>query len=73
MDWLLILAIATFVLVVGFLVWSRMSAKRHQETGGHTEGIGGPNDPLSGATKGIRKAEDLRSGLDTAVQQSDRS
>ena len=37
----------TFLIFVGFLFWSRLSAKRHQETGGNTSGIGGPNDPLA--------------------------
>ena len=42
-----ILALATFVLVLGFAGWSWLSTKRSQETGGKTTGIGGPNDPLA--------------------------
>ncbi len=42
-----LLAFATFILVIGFAVWNYLSAKRSQETGGKTSGIGGPNDPLA--------------------------
>ena len=41
------LAFVTFVLVIGFAVWNYLSVKRNQETGGKTDGIGGPNDPLA--------------------------
>lgn len=53
---LYILVFATFVLLIGFLGWSKLSTKRSQETGGHTSGIGGPNDPLSGHTQEPDKA-----------------
>lgn len=42
------LVFATLFLLVAFLVWSKISTKRSQETGGKTSGIGGPNDPISG-------------------------
>jgi hypothetical protein len=45
---LYLLVFVTFLLVIGFLVWSKISTKRSLETGGHTSGLGGPNDPLSG-------------------------
>lgn len=44
---LYILAFATFLLLIGFLVWNLLSVKRRQKTHGHTTGIGGPNDPLA--------------------------
>ncbi len=67
MDWILLLGLTTFVIVVAFLLWTRQSTKRHQETGGRTSGLGGPNDPLSGATAGLRSAEDMRAGLNVAA------
>ena len=51
---LYILAFATFILVIGFAAWSYLSSHRHQQTGGRTSGIGGPNDPL-----GSRPTEEL--------------
>ena len=68
MDWIFILAIATFVLVLGFLLWNRSSTKQHVESGGgNTTGIGGRNDPLSGTTEGVRSPDELRASLDTAA------
>ena len=61
---LLLLALATFIIVIGFIYWSKRSAKRHQETGGNTSGVGGPNDPLSGATSGIRGSDAMTAALD---------
>lgn len=66
MDWILTLALATFVIVVAFLLWNRQSTKRRSETGGNTSGLGGPNDPLSGAAEGMRHPDELRSSLDAA-------
>ena len=42
-----LLAFATFLLVIGFLVWNLLSVRRNQKTGGKTSGLGGPNDPLA--------------------------
>ena len=42
-----LLAIATLVLVVAFLVWNLISVRRNQKTGGKTSGLGGPNDPMA--------------------------
>ena len=42
---LYLLVFATFLLLIGFLVWSKISTKRSQK--GKTSGLGGPNDPLS--------------------------
>lgn len=66
MDWILALAMATFVLLLGFLWWNKASTKRNQQTGGNTSGIGGPNDPISGTTPGIRDPETMRKSLDQA-------
>ncbi len=41
------LAFATLFLVIVFGLWSYLSVKRNQQTGGKTSGIGGPNDPLA--------------------------
>ena len=66
-DWILLLSLTTFVLVIGFLLWTRHSTRRHHETGGKTSGIGGPNDPLSGAAEGMRHPDELRASLDEAA------
>jgi len=42
-----LLALATFVIVIGLAAWNYLSAKRSKETGGNTTGIGGPNDPMA--------------------------
>ena len=42
-----LLALATFLMVIGFLVWNLISVRRNQKTGGHTSGLGGPNDPMA--------------------------
>ena len=70
MDWILALALGTFVLLVAFLLWTRMSTKRHQETGGNTSGIGGPSDPLSGAGADVRHPDSMRASLDNAAAAS---
>lgn len=67
MDWILILALATFAIVVAFLLWTRTSTIRHHHTGGNTSGLGGPNDPLSGTTEGMRHPDDMRRDLDRAA------
>jgi hypothetical protein len=61
---LFLLAFVTFVLVVGFLVWNRMSTKRHK-----APGVGGVNDPLSGATDELRDPDEMRASLDHAASQ----
>ena len=66
MDWILALALATFVIVIAFLLWNRQSTKRRQETGGNTSGLGGLNDPLSGTAEGMRHPDELRRDLDAA-------
>jgi hypothetical protein len=63
MDPILALALVTFALFGAFLLWNRASTKRHQETGGKTDGIGGLNDPLSGTTTGMRDPEEMRAAL----------
>lgn len=67
MDWFFALAAATFVLVLLFLLWNRVSTKRHQQTGGNTQGIGGLNDPLSGTTEGMRDPEAMRADMNAAA------
>ena len=63
MNPLSLLVIVTFVCVLGFLWWNYSSTRRNQETGGKTAGIGGPNDPMAGATPGIRDPEEMRMAL----------
>jgi hypothetical protein len=58
-----LLAFATFVLVIGFLVWTRVSTGRHR-FGANPKGIGGINDPLSGATDNLRSPGAMRASLD---------
>lgn len=65
MDWILVLAIATFVLLIGFLLWNRTSLKRHQDPG-EAKGIGGFSDPMSGTTEGMRDPDAMRADLDAA-------
>ncbi len=63
---LFLLAIATFILVVGFLVWNKQSVKKHPH--GDSTGIGGKNDPLSGATHGkLRDPAEMTASLDEAA------
>jgi hypothetical protein len=66
MDWILVLAIATFVLLLAFLWWNKTSTTQHQQTGGNTSGIGGLNDPMSGTTQGMRDPEEMRAALNAA-------
>jgi hypothetical protein len=60
---LFLLAFATFVLIVGFLAWSRLSTGRHR-FGRNPSGVGGPHDPISGATDEVRDPDVLRDSLD---------
>jgi hypothetical protein len=68
-DPIFALAIVTFILVIGFLLWNRSSLKQHQKTGGNITGIGGLKDPLSGTTKGMRDPEAMRADLNAASAQ----
>jgi hypothetical protein len=43
---LILLPLATFILVLGYLAWNWYSTKRNLETGGNTPGPGGKNDPM---------------------------
>ena len=67
MDWILVLAIATFVLLIGFLLWNRASLKRHQSGGVGATGIGGRSDPMSGTTEGMRDPDAMRADLDSTT------
>jgi hypothetical protein len=60
---LFLLAFATFIVVIAFLIWSRMSATRHRP-GRRQTGVGGPADPISGANPEIRDPDVLRANLD---------
>ena len=60
------LAFVTFGLVAAFLWWNYKSTKEHQRTGGNTDGIGGPNDPMAGSNYKIRDPDVLRASLDAA-------
>jgi len=64
-DWILMLALVTFLCVLAFLVWTKMSAARHKQAGDNQ--IGGLNDPMSGTTPGIRDPDTLRASLDAAA------
>jgi hypothetical protein len=66
---LFLLAFATFALVVGFLIWTRMSTARHSFRR-DVSGVGGPNDPLAGATDEVRDPDELRASLDAAASTS---
>jgi hypothetical protein len=66
---LFLLAFATFALVVGFLIWTRVSTHRHSFRR-DVSGIGGPKDPLAGATDEIRDPDELRASLDAATSTS---
>jgi hypothetical protein len=61
-----LLAFATFVLVIGFLVWNRVSAGRHTFSG-NPAGVGGPADPIAGATGELRDPDTMRKSLDMAA------
>ena len=61
-----ILALVTLLAVFAFGVWNYMSTRQHQKTGGNTTGIGGPNDPLSGAGADVRHPDQMRASLDAA-------
>lgn len=67
MDWILVLAMGTFGLLIAFLLWTRLSTKRHQATGMNTSGIGGKNDPIAGATEGIRGSDAITGSLNAAA------
>ncbi len=54
---LFLLVFVSLFLLIAFLVWSKISTDRSIKTGGHTTGIGGPNDPLSGHTQERDKIE----------------
>jgi hypothetical protein len=44
---LFLLALITFVIVLGFAAWSLTAVKRQQKHGDAARGIGSPNDPMS--------------------------
>jgi hypothetical protein len=60
-----LLAFATFVLIAGFLIWTRISTSRHR-FGRNPTGIGGASDPLSGATDQLRDPDEMRASLNAA-------
>jgi hypothetical protein len=65
---LFLLAFATFVLVVGWLAWHKKAVKNQIEPG-PTTGIGGPNDPIAGATPELRHPDELRQSLDDSASR----
>lgn len=67
-----ILALVTFVLVLAAILWSLVSTRRRQATGGRTTGLGGPSDPMAGATEGIRSPEEMSASLDAAARDVER-
>jgi hypothetical protein len=60
---LFLLAFATFVVIIAFLVWNLLSAKRHRFSR-DVSGPGGSNDPLSGKNANVRDPDELRAALD---------
>jgi hypothetical protein len=62
---LFMLAFATFVLIIGWLAWNKVAVKKQIEPG-PTTGIGGPNDPVAGATENLRHPDEMRQSLDEA-------
>ena len=65
---LFILAFATFLCLIGFLVWNYISTKRRQAR----TGVGGVADPLSGTTdRKIRSGDEMRASLDAANARHD--
>ena len=68
MDWILALALGTFALLVAFLLWTRISTHRHSKTGNQTSGLGGMNDPLSGAGADVRPADEMLASMDKAAE-----
>jgi hypothetical protein len=63
MDWIFLLAVVTFGLVLAFIVWNKAATTRHQQ--GAVTGVGGVNDPMSGTTEGkLRDPDEMRAALD---------
>ena len=65
MDPILLLALVTFVLVLAFLVWNRMSVAKNKKSL-TPAGVGGPNDPLAGETEGLRNPREMRAEMNAA-------
>jgi hypothetical protein len=63
---LFLLVVATFALVLGFLVWNKMSVKKHSFQA-DKPGIGGSADPISGKGADVRSPDEMRASLDAAV------
>jgi hypothetical protein len=61
-----LLAFGTLVAVAAFGYWNYVSTREHQKSGGHTTGIGGPNDPMAGSTPNMRDPDEMRAALDAA-------
>jgi hypothetical protein len=59
-DWILILAIATFVCVVAYLVWTKLSTASKHRNPDYT-------DPQSASGHVIRPPEEIRASLDAAA------
>jgi len=65
---LFLLALATFIIVIGFLGWNQLSVKRHRFDEKKT-GIGGVNDPLAGATDDLRDPAEMTQSMDEAASK----
>ena len=65
MDPILLLALVTFALVLGYLIWNKVSVER-QKAGRQTTGLGGPSDPVASTTDKLRDPEEIRSSLNAA-------
>ena len=62
------LAFGTFILVVAFLVWNRVSTQKHRFNS-TPSGVGGPSDPLAGARGDLRSPDSMRASLDAAAER----
>ncbi len=56
-----LLAFVTFLLVIAFFAWQRISTGMHNP---RKAGIGGPNDPMAGANERTRDPDEMRAALD---------
>ncbi len=71
-----LLAFVTIAIVLAVLFWALASVRRRQALGnkaGTATGIGGPNDPMVGATDNIRSGDEMNASLDAAAEDAKRA
>lgn len=64
-----LLAFGTLAAVAAFGFWNYASTRRQQTTGGNTDGVGGPNDPMAGAAPNMRDPDEMRASMDAAARR----